>query len=276
MKFGKYFTYFGRDSREWGLCLVSLDTNPEYSFGLDRNIQKGEVTKFRHAANHLGARYADVLTFDICVVKDPDTLTDQVFSESEYRDILAWFTSPHLPQELVVMNEIGTEEMYYYGLFTAAAPFMVAGRICGITLTFTCSSQFGFTAPDVYTKTPSGSNSSVTFTIDNTSDELEMPLYPIIRINPASTGTVKIGNMTIGKEMAIKVKKDNTVTIDCQNLTVKDTAGVLRFSDLGWSLDDLESIWFPELIYGKNTMIVTGDATFTITCQYPRKVGDIV
>lgn len=257
-------------SENYSLSIVSFEPEPEYSFALQREIQKGETTKTRFTSNHLGARYTDVLIFDITVVKAGTICSqNEYFSSDESRAILRWLTSPLLPKELITFSE-DNEPVYYYGLFTNAEPVVANGNQYGIKLQFTCTSQFGFTPR--YSFSCDGGES---ITINNTSDEKEKSIYPIITINPSKTGIVIIENETIGKSISINCKEKDPVYIDCQNLIIKDKIGILKYRDIGWNLTDIHGVWWPELIYGENVFSVTGDATVIITCQFPKKVGDV-
>lgn len=304
MKYCDEFFYNGSSSGNYSLSMVSFDDD-EYSFALERAIEKGDITKYRPSPNHFGTKYADVLSFQLSFVKK-DAVTaggDVYFTTDEYRSIVAWLTSPKLPQELKIREIYYTSEpnplkdsgsgdvldsgshnvysshnlqvphdklTYYYGLFSNVEPIVVRDKLCGIVTTFTCSSQYGFTEEYEYTCT--GGNR---ITIDNTSDEYNDSVYPLITIQPTATGDVTIKNVTMNRLMKINCKNTNTVTIDCRNLIIKDLAGIIKYSDLGWSTSNISDVWFPELQHGENVFQITGNATVKFKCQFPMKVGDI-
>jgi phage-related protein len=269
----KHFIYKNIDSLTHNLQIVNFESNStEKVFGLSRSVQKGDITKYRTSPNHYGTRYSDGLTFSISVKRQPDGAgRDLPFTTQQYRQVLAWLTSQKLPIELRMYNMSEQNTVCYFGLFTEVEPIIVDGKLYGMKFTFVCNSPFGYTPKQVYTV--SGGSSIV---INNISDERETNIYPVIEITPTATGTITITNETIGHSFSIKCVANNKVTIDCANMTIQDTAGIVSFSDLQIGLNDLTSLWTPELVYGNNTISVTGNATVNIECRYPLKVGDVV
>lgn len=271
MKFGDKFIYNNIDSTTFDLYLVSPDADPDYTLSLSRKLITGETTKFRESPNHLSTKYDGTLEINFMVVKNPDLYSgfERIINRTELRKINAWLTSPQLPKELYFVDSKSHEEqIYYFGVFTSVEPFVVAGEIYGLQLTFTCSSSFGYSELMTYTCA-----NGEAITIMNTSDELESSYYPVFQITPAATGTVTITNRSVDKSITLNVKAGNTIIMDCRNTTIYDKAGIIRYSDLGWGVNEIESFWWPELIYGENIIHISG-GSLIVQCRYPRKVGE--
>lgn len=273
MKFGKSFNYNGFNTKNDFNLITAFTGNSDdnMSLGLTREIVKGETTKFRPNANHLGTKYSDVLSFPITLIKENvDNQNEMVITREELRKITAWLSSPRLPQLLHFEDyEKNTEHIDYFGLFTEITPFISGNKIYGIELTFTCSSQYAFTEIKTFTCNPDSN-----IVIDNTSDEWENCIYPLLEITPLETGTITISNETDNNSLKIKVKEANNLTIDCANLIITDKAGIVMLSDLGLTVDDLDSLYWFRLIHGKNTISITGQASVDISCRFLRKVGE--
>lgn len=274
MKIAKSFTYCNKNTLEdFGLNMVLAD-NEEINLGLSREVLKGSITKFRDATNHLGAKFSEVLSFPITLIKRSKTGNQEElkWSREEIRNLTSWLTSVDVPQLLEFQyKETREETIDYFGLFTDISTYNLDNIIYGITLTFTCSSSFGYTKENSY---KCSANSKIV--IDNTSDKWNDYVYPKIEIVPSVTGSITITNITDErKSISLEVKNQNTVYVDCQNNLIYDKAGVLTLSDLGITVDDLDTLYWLRLVHGENIIQVDGNAEVTIKCRYERKVGEI-
>jgi len=64
----KYFRYNGEDSTKYELINF---TQTDMPLNLQRNVLKGNMNRHRPSPNHMGTQWADVLVFDIGIMKDP-------------------------------------------------------------------------------------------------------------------------------------------------------------------------------------------------------------
>lgn len=270
MKFGDEMIYNGKSSKDFGLILVSFDVNDNSgNLGLNKEIIKGESTKFRITKNHFGSKYSDELSFQVSFIKNTCNNKEQKFSRDELRKITSWLSSNDYPKELYFVDKKNDiEPIYYFGIFTELNPFVLDG-VYGLTATFTCDSPYGYTKLYSYI-----CNNGETIVINNTSDEIEKPVYPLIKISPNQSGDVRIENLTERKFITIKVKSQNVIYLDCENTTAYDELGLLKLSDLGFTINELENFYWFRLLYDENKIKTIGDATVTFMCRYPRKVGE--
>lgn len=73
--------------------------------------------------------------------------------------------------------------------------------------------------------------------------------------------------------MFMMVRADLDVFIDCQKLQITDSLGrMITYDELG--ISDADFIYWPRLINGNNSILLYGNADFTITHRESRKVGE--
>ena len=111
-QYGKYFDYNGESSEKYNLITGGYNVE-DYEFGLERNVDRSEMNRYRSYTYTYGTVYDDVLTFPILFIKDPCKYTDSEdlrFTRQEIREINAWLTSPHFPR-LFHMHDEDAEEV---------------------------------------------------------------------------------------------------------------------------------------------------------------------
>ncbi len=77
----------------------------------------------------------------------------------------------------------------------------------------------------------------------------------------------------VGGFMFLEAKRDLSIYIDCQRLLITDSIGrMVTYDDLG--ISDVDNMYWLRLANGDNTIILYGDAHFTISHKESRKVGE--
>ena len=74
-QYGKYFDYNGESSEKYNLITGGYNVE-DYEFGLERNVDRSEMNRYRSYTYTYGTVYDDVLTFPILFIKDPCKYTD--------------------------------------------------------------------------------------------------------------------------------------------------------------------------------------------------------
>lgn len=277
---GKYFTYNGYSSEDFGLMLGGFNVNEDIPLGLSRNILKGEMNRYRKIPNFMGTSYVDVLQFTISLIKDPcenANQEDMVFTEDEVDEITTWLTSPNYP---ILFHMYDYEpDVYakydYFAVVSDIQPQVLSGDVIGFTVSFVTNSPYAWTEKRTFNITDNTEDEEHTEVITiNTSERLS-PIYPVITITPYISAPsnyidVTLTNERDGGEMTLHLLKDIT-TIDCQHTMIKGTAGLLSFEDLG--IADVDNIYWFRLWHGDNPIKVTGYADIKIEYREPRKVG---
>ena len=272
-KFGKNFTYNGKSTEDFHLIICGLEEERDAPLGLEREIDKGDTNSYRTRPNHFGARYSDTLSFGIHLIKDPCIYTNQktqIFTRSELRAVTSWLTGPRYPVLLHMYDygEAQEDAPDFFGLFTNVEAF-IRGGLYGIKLTIVCDSPYGYSQEKFRAAVCAD---TMIYTIEVESDELEDYIYPIIEVTSRSGDPVTLTNRSDGgRSITMSLKKDLPVTLDCQKLTVRDSLGLVDFSDLGWGDEDI--IYWPRLISGVNEFEITGDCQVAFRYREPQKAG---
>lgn len=261
--FGESFTYNGKSSEDFDLILVKMGEEDTASI-LSRESISTEMSQFRPKTNDKGTKYTESLKFPVSIIrKDAKPL-----EPDEIRTIVAWLTSPRFAKPLIISPE-GQDEVYegltYYGKFVGNFNYYMVGNVhYGFTCKFECNSPY----PYLVQSFNFSSATTKEIIIENTSDELEMPLYPILEIIPHSDGLVSIDNKTDSTQDATTVRcfNNNKLTIDCQKKRILDSLGS------PYDFQYFNLTWF-ELLPGTNNILLSGNFDLKITCEFPRKVG---
>ena len=300
--FGKYFTYNGKSSEEFGLIIAGFQ-NVDTPLGLARDWSQSSLNKYRNRVNTYGINYNSTLSFRIQLIKDPcvyKTEEAMRLNRDDIRRITAWLTSPITPrlfhmhdfpnitQEAVTeevenpdtgeMEEVttvvdvdhGEAEYDYMGLFTNVTA--QDNNVYSLECTFECNTPYALSQEQRVIITD-GSG-----VVNNPSDDLEDYVYPVIEIWPTndinSTYSIRLINETDdNKSITLnKMAYHQKVTMDCQKMTVKTNSGnLVSFEDL--NVDVVDYIYWFRLLPGANNISVTGDADVTFIFRYPVKVG---
>lgn len=281
LKFGLSFTYNGFSTIDKNLILCADSGADSISLLPDREMVMGNTNYLRNETFGISSKYSDVLSLEIMLIKDPqiyDCQHVQAFTRSELREITSWLTSPNIPMLLEFEdceeNDDGVP-VDFFGNFTNVTSF-TAGNLYGIKATFQCNAPWGYTKEQIYSSTISGSGN---LTINNTSDDWESSVYPYIILSDTQNETVVIENKTDNGKFSLKTERNIDVYIDCRRLMVQKPIengyDLVRFSDLGWTTDTLDTLYWPRLIHGRNELSITGNCRVVIKCRYPRKVGEL-
>lgn len=271
--FGKYFEFNGKSSESFGLTIVSFETIDSVPMGLERSVNIGEMNIFRQRPNHFGATYTAPLQFNVTVVKNPYTSEKKFFTRSEIGKINAWLTSPRFPK-LFHMTEynddVEADEYVDYFVTVQNVESTFIQEVIGLKFTITCDSPFGYSEEKEEILSTSGKK----YSIFNETDDLESYIYPVIEVTPKDKNDITITNITDNSSSITfnPTGANNTIYIDCQNLTIKNSIGTLiPLTDLN-ILDPQKIYWF-KLLSGQNEISFSGNATIKIKYREYRKVG---
>ena len=278
-QYGNSFQYNGKSSSDFNLMIAGFEVM-DIPLNLKRTTSASSINRYRHRANMYGIVYDSVLSFTVQLIKNPCKIqvidsNDLKFTRSEIREITAWLTSPLSPR-LFHMTDFESadgqqeEEYDYFGVFTDVVASDNA--IHCLECTFECTTPYALSSEQtVVIEEGEG-------IVTNNSDEYEDYVYPTIIIEPTAT---EIGSYSItitnetdgGKSITLKnMKRNDTVTIDCEKMTIKNRSGsLISFDDI--DIDVLDYIYWFRLLHGDNKILVSGDATITFVFRYPVKVG---
>ena len=181
---------------DFHLVTVNLDDSDEIPLSLKRTILKGDTSRYRLKANHIGVTWDEPITFEMHFIKDALTGTqeDYLFSRNEIREVLKWLTAPSRPSLLRVTDTAPSQgAVNYCGLFTDIQAFTVNGQIYGLIATFTNDSPFSYTDELVDAIPVRGHTSA---SLSNCSDLTDSCCYPVILIEPAERSDFYLLNLS--------------------------------------------------------------------------------
>ncbi len=177
-------------------AIVGLESDTDdIMLGLTRSIERGNRNPYRDEPNHFGTILNDYLTFDLPIMKNPckfSTQTDLEFSREDITSLTSWLMSKKLPTWMETDNS-DIEDTRYKGVFTNVTPYVVQGRIYGLTFTFECSTNHAFSNEKTSSITTLKLGNT---TVINNSDRTNDYIYPTIEIKPNSASDIFIANLT--------------------------------------------------------------------------------
>ncbi len=163
--------------------------------GLTRAVERGERNPYRDEPNHFGTTLNDYLTFDLPIMKNVCKFSaheDLEFSREDVASLTSWLMGTKMPTWLSSDNS-NMEDIRYRGVFTNVTPYVVQGKIYGLTFTFECSTNHAFSNEKTETISTIKLGNAI---IDNNSDRINDYVYPTIEIYPEVTSDIFIANLT--------------------------------------------------------------------------------
>lgn len=272
------FIFSGENSEDYNVVIGWMDSVDVSTNGLNRELKKSSSKRIKD--NIYGSDNTEPITFTFCIIRIDDT---EITREESLR-INRWLTSSPLPK-LLQFNDYDGYMLHYYAVCTKINDKVEGGKLIGKELTFETNSSFAFTKKiskkfDV--------TDSLIFYLNNMSDTYFY--YPIITISTISNNVI-IENMTDKKSVTLNMANITSdengkkiLVINCENMTITDINEKLVYAcDVGWSVDYqsyvssidkyINNIYWFRLLQGINQIKITGDCTFTIECEFPRKAG---
>lgn len=229
---------------------------------ISRNSNYGDITPYRSSPHYYSSTYAQVLKFDIFLVK----CDGKTFSTQEREDLISWLDSPREHCLFTVVDKPGIDYhqgLEYFTMSTGYSEWQIGYEVYGLLFHFECNAPYAFTSEYSY-----NFDTSSTLVIDNTSHESSEDIYPVIEIKATTNTTAIIKNINYPDDnMELKMVSGQTLTIDCQKGLIEDNMDLFDYST------DTNLNWL-HLSPGRNSIVVTGSGvTGMIKCRYVRKMG---
>lgn len=263
------FTFDNVSSEVFGLVIGYFGgTDAEIITGLETELNRGEMNMVRAIPQMYGTTYAETLKIEFDVFR----CNGEPISFEDSRAINRWLHGSKTFKKLTFNDDV-PENIHYYAICTNITD-VVAGGLAGKKLEFQCNAPYGFLAKKSIKINLNGGDTEKI--VINQSDEGNY--YPIVRLDNADSGIMKISNETTGKSCEVDfsgiqpINEYRTIILDGAFSRITDANGkLLSLYKIGWSEET--SLYWPELIPGKNKIVITGAGVATITCEFPRKVG---
>lgn len=275
------FTFNGIDCRTLGLMMCQFSSssrNDQQETGLTTEVKTDDFNMIRKEYNQYGVIYKNPITFELGVTKiDATPLT-----RTESHSINKWLSTD--TYKIFRFNDENPENIIYKAICTDIKDIYM-GSLVGKSLKFETSSPFGYSRKQSLDITGTFQGVSQKFT--NESDD--GIYYPTIYIDVAEgySNTVIIENVEEKKSITIDFSQlsDYSLILDSKRTRVTNADGKLIPSyKLGWDGDysslvsdpdiiEINELYFPRMLEGENTFLVTGECNVQIVAEFPRKVG---
>ena len=270
-------------SENYDLIICCLNNNtPDLSVnGLHREARKGTLNRTRTCFNHYEADDSEPVTFSFDVVKS----TGKEISREESIAINQWLLAPTVPV-LLEFNDADLP-LHYYALCVSIDDVETGGRLIGKHVKFETNSTCAFT-PKIQKTYKISREKVLSLVIDTGTMGMCYPRYSIF-CQTDSKVTLENENdrRSVTYDFAGILPDDKGVRqihVDSSYMTVKDRHGCLiPINLLGWngdyqspvsSTDSYTSeIYWLRLLEQENRIRITGDCTFIIEYELPRKAG---
>ncbi len=277
------FSFDGKNSQDFDVAMARIGSaDPDAATnGLTRQLKK-TIGREGVRAYVYGAENTDVITFTFTIVK----INGGEITRPQSMRINRWLMPSSLPR-LLRFHDFDSCPLHYYAVCTQLKDILIGGRLVGKELTFETDSPYAFS--DKGEKTYQVKASRI-IRLHNSSDTDNGIYYPVITVS-TQADTVVIENTTEQKSVTLHTTAvptdeagNKVIRLHSGNMTASDGYGrLIPAYKLGWdeayrsyvsSADAYtDSIYWVRLVRGVNELKITGDCTFRIEYEYPRKAG---
>lgn len=252
---------------DYGLILASFeeDSNTEEDLGMNHETIEEYISE-NPVPIYIGAKYSEKLRPIATVIKNPDILQEQHFTEHECRMILRELTGFYGYKRMQIYSNELDELLYFNVRINNVKYKKVSGNVVGIIFEMECDSHFAWSKEFNY-KYEIKSGTILSFY--NISDDLNNYLKPTVKIKSNSDiEKLEIINLTDNNWTTVfkDIKANEEIIMDCKNEIITSSIEDRII------LNDF-NMHFMRFVSGINKIQVNGDITLDISFVYPRKVG---
>jgi phage-related protein len=268
------FEYAGERLSDFGCIVCCINTTAPDSISLGSNITFNTIkNNGTNISRLITTKYDEVYTctFDIgkFYCSDPN---DNELSDIELSRLMRWLNRKEYHKFKPIYDNAQYDNVCFYGSFNATA-IKLAGKVIGLTLTFTANSPFGYEDETEYNYIIE--NSGDMFYLYDTSDELGINYFKKVIITCTTSGDLTIANTNENRNTVIKnCVAGEILTLDCENkiITTSKESHTKLCNDFNYN--------FPRLFntYENRENIFTVSIPCEINIKYSpiRKVGVIL
>lgn len=261
------FMYDNISSDKFNIIICSFGENSGISNAKEVSeitIDNGKVTGSDKWLK-IKSDYSSPLSFTFNVCKKDCS----EFSSIERRTMSAWLTSSHGGYKPMQFYSQEYCNIIFYAKCTTLEKNTVAGKVIGFQLTFTTNAPYGFTPEKELNINMT--SSTQTLNIMNSSDEVDVMLYPKLEITILQNCNFSIKNNRVNRTFSISNCTSGEI------IMVDPEVGYINSSKRGSDIiSAFNKVWFGlycDMADMSNSVTINGKANIKITCSYPRKVG---
>lgn len=261
--YGKSFSFDGISCEEYGLMLYDFDSteqgNSEYaSLDIDEDRVAG-----RHRSLFYNTYYKKPLEFKLVFGADEYAAdAREPIDRYDLQLISSWLTDRKEYCDLVI-DQPDMERVRYRCIITDLEVLEHANNKWAFEATVHCDAPYGYLMPETYEYTVTDSATIVL----PCHSSINRPFFPNLKIE-MNGNSLSIVNQSDGnREFKLEgLPQSNEV------ITLDGETGVM-LGNSGLNLYPYCNFKFPRLVRGDNTMVITGSAKITFTCECPVMVG---
>ncbi len=268
----KDFTFDGVSLSSIGadFVLVTMDSSPT-EIDVDYFNEQVNRSDFNYdvPVTHFYNKYgSDVLKFEITIAHD----SGKPLTAEDIIKLNKWLLAPKVPKVayFTPYDECENHSVYadvdYIGVFVGSK-YSDIGNVKKIAVTYSFEniSHYAFSKTITSTATATSSKpASITITGGGSSGECA---HPEIIITPKANGVVTIKNSAVDQDaFSVNVTNGVGIRISDYNIYYVSTGEL-------YSFDNVNNLYFPILIDGKNTLTITGRADITVHTRFYVNVG---
>lgn len=219
---------------------------------------------------YLGQKYTDKLKLQISLAKNPCVFhEDMYFYEKDCRSILRVLTGKKGYQWLKIMVDEPDEDLWYRAKINNVLYKRIDGHVVGIILHMECDSCFAW-SKEYEVKIQANANNHF-YVYNNTTDDLNNYVYPVVTIMPSSAGNISVTNITDNNWISeiSNIKQNEKIIIDSRHQIISSNLT----HDL--LLNDFNLGWF-RLVPDKNEYVSNSNINISMKYRTPRKVGVVI
>lgn len=259
------FTFAGQSASMFGLsvCDIGSSKHSDNPFGNIAEIAEERIAQ-RISPLHFGVNYhSKPLTFHLIFA------ADKYVDRFDMQAVAKWLTG-HQQYQWLTIDQPDLAHVQFRCLVTSLTPISVAWHPIAFDAEITCDCPYAYSYPFEKTFTVNGSNVPIKFYNDSTCRELLRP-HLQIELSSGCTELIIKNQSNGGRETKLTGLPGGALSISLDNETcvMQETSAVPE-------LDDLYKYFnfkFFELVSGDNDLLVTGNATITVSGRYLYNVG---
>lgn len=277
---GTSMIFDGIACEEMGLYLYDFDSHKQSETNFTSNLAIIEDRiDGRYRSLFYGGSVNEPLTFTMVLCANEDrAYRNEPFDRWDLQKIASWLTG-HNSYKWLQIVQPDLEDVRFRCIISELEAVEVVGNKWGFSCTVTCDSPFGYLLPRSYEFPVDGSQTCEIFS-ESSYNGL---YYPKLIIDQSGNSTISIKISNDSETSVFEFTKLPTsigaMVIDCENGVIHN--GTLVGNDIAveGDLNPYEyitynnSFHFPRLARGKNTIELTGTATYRFICEWPVNVG---
>lgn len=257
--YGTSFIFDGIPCEEFGLVLYDIESHEQEDGTIGSAV---EVSEDRLWGNpnpiHYGTSENEALEIKlVCIVPESDKRLDRF----DVAKIAGWLKKPSYRVLKIVQPDM--EQYFYKCIFTELNPVKVGLKTIGIEAVALCDGPYAYMCPKMSEYICNGTSTILFFNDSN----VNRYYYPKIVVS-TNGGTISVVNeMDQNREMKINnlPSKEWTISVD-------GNSGIIKAQD-ETNMYQYFNFNFLRLVRGDNKLILNGNFTMTINCEFPMDIG---